>query len=226
LSEQVIHSFLLAFLATSLAVVSVFELRSGVVRSLFWHFGSIERKQKPGYFWFSWSAWAALAIFAVGAAARKGWSAIVAPDPTPMPGSELWKLGLLAGVMLLGLAWVGMGFLGAHRLWRYGNPLRATARARLRRATALRQLIRDLADDPSTGVDDITLDELIDLSDFSYLEALAAHLLAQPEPRRAALAIAALRDEELHLDADDRAYLVECGVDPDAPMDVEEEDWK
>jgi hypothetical protein len=73
--------------------------------------------------------------------------------------------------------------------WRRGPPWRAWRE--LRRERELRQLIRELADDPSTGFDGETIDEFAEYAELEWLDEIAAHLALQPAPRSLAAAILA-----------------------------------
>jgi hypothetical protein len=89
-------------------------------------------------------------------------------------------------------------FLVYGRRWRLrGNPLRSAGRAAWRRESALRALIRELADDPDPGPDmGDTLDAFVDYADLEWLEQIAAHLAAQSPPRRLSVAIDATDEDD------------------------------
>jgi hypothetical protein len=222
LSETLLVALCMGPVAVMFTWFAIDMLRDGSTSNWFYRDTEVRRADGAGKFWFWWSGWCLAAAFWWFMGVRWMLQSYAEPDPEPAG----WPMWIMASLPLLMLALVARGRLRSHRLWRRGNPLRATTRARLRREATLRGLIRNLADDPATGWDDENLDQLVDSADFAYLDAVAAHLLAQPEPRRLALAVAALRDEEFPLDPDDRAHLIEFGIDPDAPLEDDDEEAK
>ena len=222
MSGQLLLALCMGGVAILFTWMLISMLRNGSTSSWFNRDQTVLRADDAPMFWLWWSGWAVASGFwwFLGVRELLDWHAT--PDPAPAE----WTSWLYAVLLFAMFGFILQGKVTTHRIWRHGNPLRATTRARLRREAALREMIRNLADDPYTGWDDMTLDELVDLGDFSYLDAVVAHLLAQPEPRRLALAIAELREEEFPMDPDDRAHLVELGIDPDAPLEDDDEEAK
>lgn len=176
--QQVASLVAMGLLAAMLATVSVFELKSGSVRSLLWHGRTIERDQEPVHFWIAWCLWAAVALLGLGMTAWKGGLAIQHPDPTPATGRDLLGVALLPAMVICGLL-----FLRLHQLWRRGPPWNGA----LRRERELDKLIRSLADDQGPVYDDETreasLEMLLKYGDLEFLEQVAAHLATQAPPR-------------------------------------------
>lgn len=151
----------------------------------------------PG--WFGAVVLTVVAAIAWAGAARLAWRAYLTPEPAPL-AADAWGWLALALACLL-VAWLVNGSF-VRRQFRRGNPLLSATRVRLRREFELRARIRKLADHPDTGEAGITLDDLVDWEEFGYLDAVAAHLAAQPPPRRLAVAVAAI-DASLEYDDED-----------------------
>jgi hypothetical protein len=224
LSSAAIDALVFAGCALALCALAVDAFRSGDIANPLTK-ATIRRADSPFGFWLSCVFFMAFSLGFAFRATQALVRAVTQDVPDPATATDWFGVIIVFGT--IAFAAILRGDL-LTRWFRRGMPWHRDTWARLRREAALRALIRGLADDPATEVDDLTLDAYVDHAEFGELEALAAHLAAQAAPRRLALAIAEVA-ESYEPDPDDllrRAQVDRILAEMDDAADVDPPDQR